>query len=56
MLKIAITGAAGRMGRRIAALAIEAGTFDLAAVMEMPGHEALGRDVGELAGGRGPSA
>jgi len=50
MLKIAITGAAGRMGRRIAALAIEAGTFDIVAATEMPGHDALGRDVGELAG------
>jgi len=50
MLKIAITGAAGRMGRRIAALAIEAETFDIAAATEMPGHEAIGRDVGELAG------
>lgn len=50
MLKIAITGAAGRMGRRIAALAIEAGTYDIAAATEMPGHDMLGRDVGELAG------
>jgi len=50
MLRIAITGAAGRMGRRIAALAIEAEAFDIAAATEMPGHEALGRDVGELAG------
>lgn len=50
MLRIAITGAGGRMGRRIAALAIEAGTFDLVAAMEMAGHEAIGRDVGELAG------
>jgi 4-hydroxy-tetrahydrodipicolinate reductase len=50
MLRIAITGAAGRMGRRIAALAIEAGTFDLVAAMEMAGNEAIGRDVGELAG------
>jgi len=49
MLRIAVTGAAGRMGRRIAALAIETGTFDLAAAMEMAGHEAVGRDVGELA-------
>ena len=50
MLKIAITGAAGRMGRRIAALAIEAETFDIAAATEEAGHQALGRDVGELAG------
>ncbi len=50
MLRIAITGAAGRMGRRVAALAIESGEFDVAAAMEMPGHDALGRDVGEVAG------
>jgi len=50
MMKIAITGAAGRMGRRIAALAIEAEKFDIVAAMEMPGHDAVGRDVGELAG------
>jgi 4-hydroxy-tetrahydrodipicolinate reductase len=50
MIKIAITGAAGRMGRRIAALAIESGRFDVVAGIEAPGHEAIGRDVGELAG------
>jgi 4-hydroxy-tetrahydrodipicolinate reductase len=50
LTKIAITGAAGRMGRRIAALAIESKRFDVAAAMEMAGHESIGRDVGELAG------
>ena len=50
MTKIAITGAAGRMGRRIAALAIESERFDIASAMEVPGHPDMGRDVGELAG------
>ncbi|MCK4601165.1 MAG: 4-hydroxy-tetrahydrodipicolinate reductase [Phycisphaerae bacterium] len=58
MTKIAITGAAGRMGRRIAALAIESGStelttgelFDIVSAIEVAGHEVLGRDVGELAG------
>jgi 4-hydroxy-tetrahydrodipicolinate reductase len=50
MMKIAITGTAGRMGRRVAALAIESEQFDIAAAMEPAGHEAVGRDVGELAG------
>jgi len=50
MRKIAITGAAGRMGRRIAALAIESEMFDIVAATELAGHEAVGRDVGELAG------
>ncbi len=50
MTKIAITGAAGRMGRMIAALATESEQFDLVSAMETPGHELLGTDVGELAG------
>ena len=50
MMKIAITGAAGRMGRRIAALAIESEQFDIVAAIEAPGHPEMGRDVGELAG------
>jgi 4-hydroxy-tetrahydrodipicolinate reductase len=50
MIKIAITGAAGRMGRRIAALAIESELFDVVAAMEHAGHEDLGKDIGELAG------
>lgn len=50
MVKIAIAGAAGRMGRQIAALAIESEQFDIVCALEAPGHEALGKDVGELAG------
>ena len=50
MTKIAITGAAGRMGRRIAALAIEGEQFDIVAALETSGHPELGRDIGELAG------
>ena len=50
MTKIAITGASGRMGRRIAALAIESEKFDIVSAMEARGHDALGRDVGEQAG------
>lgn len=50
MVKIAITGAAGRMGRRIAALAIGSEQFDIVSALEVAGHEAIGRDVGELAG------
>ena len=51
MTKIAITGAAGRMGRRIAALALANKKFQLVSAMEMPGHEAMGADVGTLCGG-----
>ncbi len=50
MMKLAIIGAAGRMGRRIAALAIESEQFDVVAGLEPPGHDALGRDLGDLAG------
>ena len=50
MMKIAIAGAAGRMGKRIAALAIESELFDIVSAVESPGHPDIGRDVGELAG------
>jgi len=50
MVKIAITGVAGRMGRRIVALAIESERFDIVAATEARGHQAVGKDVGELAG------
>lgn len=50
MTKIAVTGAGGRMGRRIAALAIESEQFDIVAAMEAAGHPDIGRDIGELAG------
>jgi 4-hydroxy-tetrahydrodipicolinate reductase len=50
MNTLAIIGAAGRMGRRLSALAIEGEVFDLAAALEQVGHEDLGKDIGELAG------
>jgi 4-hydroxy-tetrahydrodipicolinate reductase len=50
MLKIGITGAGGRMGRRIAAIAIEGEQFDVVAAMEAGGSDALGKDIGDLAG------
>jgi len=46
---IVVGGAAGRMGSRIVALHREAG-LRLAAALEAPGHRALGRDAGEVAG------
>jgi 4-hydroxy-tetrahydrodipicolinate reductase len=50
MIKIAISGAGGRMGRRIAALAIESEQFDIVAALEAAGQETVGKDIGELAG------
>ena len=51
MTRIAITGAAGRMGRALVAACAEAGDgLRLAAALEHPASEALGRDAGEVAG------
>jgi 4-hydroxy-tetrahydrodipicolinate reductase len=50
MTTIAITGAAGRMGTRLSALAKQAGDFEVVGAIERPGHPAQSRDAGELAG------
>jgi len=50
MINLAITGAAGRMGQRLVALAQQDGAFTLVAATERPGHPLLGRDAGEIAG------
>ncbi|MCD4824015.1 MAG: 4-hydroxy-tetrahydrodipicolinate reductase [Phycisphaerae bacterium] len=50
MTKIAIIGAGGRMGKRIAALAIESEQYDIVAATEYAGSPDIGADVGELAG------
>jgi 4-hydroxy-tetrahydrodipicolinate reductase len=47
---VVVGGAAGRMGTRIVALLGEAPGMRLAAALEAPGHAALGRDAGEVAG------
>jgi len=48
--RIAVVGAAGRMGRRIIALANESGDFEVTAAVEKKGHPDLGKDAGVLAG------
>lgn len=48
--RIAVAGAAGRMGRRIIALACSDAAFSLVGALESPGSDMLGRDAGELAG------
>lgn len=48
-IKLAIVGAAGRMGRRIIALADGDSELAIAAAVERVGHPDLGRDAGELA-------
>ncbi|AQQ70382.1 4-hydroxy-tetrahydrodipicolinate reductase [Limihaloglobus sulfuriphilus] len=45
-----INGAAGRMGRRITALAVENGNFDITAALEHTESMMLGMDAGEVAG------
>ncbi len=50
MTRVAITGAAGRMGRTLIEAADEAADVQLGAAFEMSGHDALGTDAGVLAG------
>lgn len=49
-LKIAIHGAAGRMGQRVTALAAEQANLEIVAALEAATHPALGQDAGTLAG------
>jgi 4-hydroxy-tetrahydrodipicolinate reductase len=46
---IAITGANGRMGRRLIALARESAVFNIVAAIERPEHPMIQRDAGEIA-------
>jgi 4-hydroxy-tetrahydrodipicolinate reductase len=50
MTSIAITGANGRMGKRLVALAREAALFNIVGAIVRPNHELLQRDAGEIAG------
>ncbi|HEC90342.1 MAG TPA: 4-hydroxy-tetrahydrodipicolinate reductase [Alphaproteobacteria bacterium] len=50
-MKIGITGCAGRMGRMLMAEATGRDGVELAGGVERPGHDAVGRDLGLLAGG-----
>ena len=45
-----VNGAAGRMGRRILSLGIDAGQFEIIAGIERKGHPDIGKDIGLLAG------
>jgi 4-hydroxy-tetrahydrodipicolinate reductase len=50
MPEVVVAGAAGRMGSRLVALLAEPGDLRLVGALEAPGHPALGRDAGEVAG------
>ena len=47
--KLVVVGAAGRMGSRIIALAVESGQFDIVAAIERPDHPGIGKDAGLIA-------
>jgi len=49
MVKIAVCGAAGRMGQRIIVAAVEAGCT-VSGALERPGYPHLGQDAGIIAG------
>src|SRR5688572_28159488 len=50
MITTAITGAAGRMGMRLVALAKQSGEFQVVGAIERPESEHQARDAGEVAG------
>ncbi|MEK7842411.1 MAG: 4-hydroxy-tetrahydrodipicolinate reductase, partial [Deltaproteobacteria bacterium] len=50
MVKLVITGAAGRMGRSIINVIRETGNAEIAAAVERSGHSDIGKDAGEIAG------
>jgi len=50
MIKVAVTGAAGRMGQRIVCLTTEAEGLTVSAAIERPLHKAVGEDAGIVAG------
>lgn len=50
MVRMIVNGAAGRMGRRIIALAAEDKELAIAAAFERPDHPDIGKDAGALAG------
>ena len=49
-IRLGIIGAAGRMGRRIGALACQEEAFTVVSAIERPGHPGQGIDFGELIG------
>ena len=50
MVKIAVCGAAGRMGQRIIIAVQEAEGVELSGALERPGHPLVGQDAGLIAG------
>ncbi|MBT8423016.1 MAG: 4-hydroxy-tetrahydrodipicolinate reductase [Gammaproteobacteria bacterium] len=50
MLKVAVFGANGRMGRAVTRVVSASSDAEIVAACTEPGHETVGQDVGELAG------
>jgi len=50
MIRVAINGAAGRMGRNLLAATLDDPALELAAALAPPDHDAIGVDAGTLAG------
>ncbi len=50
MVRLAVSGALGRMGSGILKTALESDDFDVVAAFEAPGRSEIGRDVGEVLG------
>ena len=48
---IVVTGASGRMGRMLVRAVLDSGRARLAGALERPGHDWIGRDLGEAMGG-----
>ena len=53
MIHVAVSGAAGRMGRTLIRLIAEADDLELTAALEAPGHPCLGASAGDLSGAAG---
>ena len=49
-IRIAINGAAGRMGQRLVALGMPTRSCEFAAALDATGHPQLGSDAGQVAG------
>ncbi|MCY3796159.1 MAG: 4-hydroxy-tetrahydrodipicolinate reductase, partial [Gammaproteobacteria bacterium] len=50
MIRVAIAGASGRMGRTLIQAVAEDGALQLGAAIEQPGAPSVGADAGEVAG------
>jgi 4-hydroxy-tetrahydrodipicolinate reductase len=50
--KLAVCGAAGRMGRLVLSLAIDSGEFEIVAAVDKKGHPDIGKDAGVVACGK----